>query len=147
MNSTKLWPILLVLLAGSASVSDASLCPASAGQRLSAHEQIIFKPTVHDSRFADIPRSAARSRCEDTRPPEALATPNPLLLGVDVDNPVRVSFIVGTDGRVHSPLILEGADPSRDRMVLDAVRHWKYRPATCNGVPTEVEAKIEFSRR
>jgi TonB family protein len=60
---------------------------------------------------------------------------------------VTISFIVGTDGKVHSPLILEGGGPRLDRMVLEAVRQWRYRPATCNGVPTESEAKIEFSGR
>jgi hypothetical protein len=27
------------------------------------------------------------------------------------------------------------------------VRAWRYRPATCNGLPTETEGKIEFSSR
>jgi len=60
---------------------------------------------------------------------------------------VKVSFIIGTDGRVHSPLILESAGATGDRSVLRTVRAWKYRPATCNGVPTETEGKIEFSTR
>ena len=60
---------------------------------------------------------------------------------------VKVSFIIGTDGRVHSPLILESAGLPGDRHVLQTVRSWRYRPATCNGVPTETEGKIEFSSR
>jgi len=31
--------------------------------------------------------------------------------------------------------------------VLDTVLSWRYRPATCNGVPTEAEGKIAFSSR
>jgi hypothetical protein len=27
------------------------------------------------------------------------------------------------------------------------VRYWRYRPALCNGVPTDAEAKVEFSSR
>ena len=107
----------------------------------------MFRVPVHADHFAAVPDLAARAICEDTRPPEALTTPNPLLLAGDPESGVTVSFIVGTDGSVHSPLILEGGDPHEDRMVLDAVRHWRYRPATCNGVPTEVEAKVEFSGR
>jgi TonB family protein len=60
---------------------------------------------------------------------------------------VKVSFIIGTDGRVHSPLILESSGMVGDRHVLRTVRSWRYRPATCNGVPTEIEGKIEFSSR
>jgi outer membrane biosynthesis protein TonB len=44
-------------------------------------------------------------------------------------------------------LILESAGSTGDRNVLQTVRNWRYRPATCNGVPTEAEGKIEFSHR
>jgi TonB family protein len=66
---------------------------------------------------------------------------------VDPNTRVKVSFIIGTDGHVYSPLILESAGPVEDRTILDAVRAWRYRPATCNGSATETEAKVEFSSR
>jgi TonB family protein len=110
-------------------------------------EQRIFRPAAHDEKFADIPHSMARARCEDTRPPQALTTPDPPLVLDDSDNAVTVSLIIGADGNVHSPLILQGGDGPQQQAVLNAVRHWRYRPATCNGVPTEAEAKIEFSHR
>jgi outer membrane biosynthesis protein TonB len=53
--------------------------------------------------------------------------------------------VIGIDGRVYSPLILESASSTEDRTVLRTVRSWRYRPAMCNGVPTETEGKIEFS--
>jgi len=81
------------------------------------------------------------------QPPGALATPDPLLTPAAHGRRVKVSFIIGTDGRVHSPLILESAGLAGDRHVLQTVRTWRYRPATCNGVPTETEGKIEFSSR
>jgi TonB family protein len=131
-----------------------TLCAASVRQTavphnreaLTSREQQIFRPALPRARFQDVPHTAARSRCEDTEPPQALATPGPLLLGLE-EPAVTVSFIVGTDGKVHSPLILRGDDPRGNRLVLDAVRHWRYRPAMCNGVPTEVEGKVQFSRR
>ena len=92
-------------------------------------------------------RAAARSACEAVELPVALATPDPLLDTPVPSTKLTVSFIVGIDGRVHSPLILESQGPSEDRIVLDAVRNWRYRPATCNGVPTEAEGKIAFSSR
>jgi TonB family protein len=70
-----------------------------------------------------------------------------LLEIVEPSGRVSVSFIIGTDGRVHSPLILESAGPTEDRAILDTVRSWRYRPAMCNGAATETEAKIEFSSR
>jgi TonB family protein len=60
---------------------------------------------------------------------------------------VRVSFIVGADGRVHSPFILDSGGTREDQVVLRAVGRWRYRPALCNGVPTDSEARIQFGIR
>ncbi len=99
------------------------------------------------SQYVDIPHVSSRPACENVQAPEALTTPNPLSTpGADGRN-VKVSFIIGVDGRVHSPLILESAGITGDRRVLQTVRAWRYRPATCNGVPTETEGKIVFSSR
>jgi TonB family protein len=89
----------------------------------------------------------ASANCEASLPPEPLATPNPLLDVAEPNSRVSVSFIIGTDGRVHSPLILQSAGPSQDRTILDTVRSWRYRPAMCNGAATDTEAKVEFSSR
>jgi len=117
------------------------------GTSLQAREQKIWRFPVHDSEFADVPHTTTKSRCENTQAPEALTTPNPILDSVDPEVKIQVSFIVGTDGRVHSPLILQSAGNHDIRAVLDTVRSWRYRPAMCNGVPTETEGKIQFSGR
>jgi TonB family protein len=113
---------------------------------LAAREGQVWASALHDSQFAAMLHTAGTS-CEASEPPEPLATPNPLLDIAEPSSKVRVSFIIGTDGRVHSPLILESAGPSEDRTILDTVRSWRYRPAMCNGAATETEAKIEFSSR
>jgi TonB family protein len=114
---------------------------------LEERERQVWTNPARNSQFSDVPHASAPPQCEEVRPPQALTTPNPLFMPVLDGSRVKVSFIIGTDGRVHSPLILESAGPSGDRSVLRAVRIWRYRPATCNGVPTEIEGKIEFSRR
>jgi TonB family protein len=138
-------------------VSISALCAASiksvpelitGGQvSLAEREHHVWSSAVHDSEFAAMAHQAVRTECGAQQPPQALATPDPLLDETDLNSKVSVSFIVGTDGRVHSALILESAGPSEDRTILDAVRLWRYRPAMCNGVPTEAEAKVEFSSR
>jgi TonB family protein len=100
---------------------------------------------LRDSKFSAIAHTSLQNICSSSQPPEALATPEPLLESPDSQLKVTVSFIVGTDGRVHSPLILESSGARDDSRVLNAVQRWRYRPATCNGVPTEAEANIEFS--
>jgi TonB family protein len=114
---------------------------------LTEREQRVWKIPTRAAEFSDIPHVSARGRCEDTRPPEALTTPDPVLFPAGTVPKVKVSFIIGADGRVHSPLILQSAGPAGDRNVLRTVGTWRYRPATCNGVPTEAEGKIEFSQR
>jgi TonB family protein len=88
--------------------------------------------------------SSQPSDCAAEAPPEALTTPNPLPANAGALR-LTVSFIVGTDGRVYSPLVLDGSNGILDHQVLDLVRHWRYRPALCNGAPTEAEARVEFS--
>src|SRR5882757_10260866 len=102
---------------------------------------------AHLSEFSPVSEPLALPRCGDVRPPEALVTPDPLLQLDDENLRVRVSFIVGADGRVHSPFILDSGGTREDQGVLLAVRRWRYRPALCNGVPTDSEARIQFGVR
>ena len=120
----------------------------SGGQSpLAAREHHLWNAAIHDSEFATLVHTASRISCGAAEPPQALATPDPSLEEAGVKSKISVSFIIGTDGHVHSPLILESAGVTGDRHVLQTVRTWRYRPATCNGVPTETEGKIEFSSR
>ena len=144
--------LFLVLMASVSALCVASVDSAPArtagGQApLAQRESHLWNAAMHDSEFATLVHTANRNSCGAPEPPQALATPDPLLEEADSKSKVSVSFIIGTDGRVHSPLILESAGPSEDRTVLDAVRFWRYRPARCNGVPTDAEAKVEFSNR
>jgi TonB family protein len=144
----RIW--LLLLLFAVPAASNASVQVPSPRMRqaiLIEREHQTWKTPKRAAEFSDVPHVSARARCEDTRPPQALTTPDPLLVPAGAGLKVRVSFIIGADGRVHSPLILQSAGPAGDRNVLRTVRTWRYRPATCNGVPTEAEGKIEFSRR
>ena len=141
----RLWPVLILaasaLAFAKASTTSSAVHPATPKQELLA-----WKPLDRASEFSDVPHiTNSPSDCGDVRPPQALTTPAPLIGRSVTNTKAKVSFIIGTDGRVHSPLILESAGASGDRSILRAVRSWKYRPGTCNGVPTETEGKIEFS--
>lgn len=149
----RIWPAKLILaisilaLPATSAASVPVPAPHLRHSVLAEREHQVWKNPMRAAEFSDVPHVSARSRCEDTRPPQALTTPDPLLVRTGAGLKVKVSFIIGTDGRVHSPLILQSAGTVGDRNVLRTVRTWRYRPATCNGVPTEAEGKIEFSRR
>ena len=148
--SLRFWPCVLVLTTalcvGDLSFArDNSFCEQATGRSFAKRESAILRPAIQNARFSEIPRFSARPSCQNTRPPQALATSTPSLPGADASEKLIVSFIVGTDGKVHGALILQGGDDWTDRLLLQTLHHWRYRPAMCNGVPTESEAKVEFS--
>lgn len=114
---------------------------------LAQEENQLWADAFRDARFSSITNAQPRVTCENTAAPEPLATPEPLLADGKPGGRIVISFIIGTDGRVHSPLILQTSDEIHDAIVLTAVRSWKFRPATCNGVPAESDGTVEFSRR
>jgi TonB family protein len=149
-NRILCWRAGALFLAVIFTVSSAAVTSASvAGSERTAAPMArqLWRAPVRDSRLGELAQRATRSACALTQPPEALATPDPLMDGEQEGSKITVSFIIGTDGTVRSPLILEGAGGGEDWNVLEAVRSWRYRPALCNGVPMEAEAKIEFSNR
>jgi TonB family protein len=145
MAPHRIWPVFLFFALGIGPLA-ASTAPADFhSANFARRERLAAKRLTRASQFVDVPHVSARAVCREVQPPQALTTPNPLFVSAAYGRRVEVSFIIGTDGRVHSPLILESAGLSGDRDVLAVVRSWRYRPATCDGVPTEIEGKIEFS--
>jgi len=121
--------------------------PTRLETELATAEQRLRSSAVHDAYFAALSSSVIRNSCLANSQPQALATPDPLLGFSGSQSRITVSFIIGTDGRIQSPLILSSDNPSEDSDILQTVRSWRYRPALCNGVPTEAEARVEFSNQ
>ena len=139
----------LLLMSGTAAWSSAPMSLRVHAQQtaLSQAELSLLRVPAHISEFTPVAEPLALPKCGMVRPPEALLTPDPLLPSEDDPLLVRVSFIVGADGHVHSAFVLTGARTDEDQAVLRAVRQWRYRPALCNGVPTDSEARVRFSIR
>lgn len=116
-------------------------------RNLTSAERRMSSSAIHDAEFAALNDSVNRDVCQANSQPQALATPDPLLGSSGAQSRIIVSFIIGTDGHIQSPLILSSDAPSEDRDILRTVKSWRYRPALCNGVPTEAEARVEFSSR
>lgn len=145
----RIWPAVLLIMfsAITLAVNTPTPAPRAPSATLEQREGRVLKSLTRASQFSNVPHVSSHSSCEAAHPPEALATPDPLFTPAAHGRKIKVSFIIGTDGHVHSPLILESAGLAGDRHVLEAVRTWRYRPATCNGVPTETEGKVEFYSR
>jgi hypothetical protein len=74
-------------------------------------------------------------RCNDAQAPVPLSTPDSLFL----NTAATVNVIVGIDGKVYSPIVEEGPATA-----MRGLSQWRFRPATCNGVPAEAEGRIKF---
>ncbi len=141
------WPAIFLLMLSVVALAVDTSVPRVPSVTFEQRESQVSRRFLRASQFVDVRHITLQPTCEAVQPPEALTTPDPLFTPAAKGQKVKVSFIIGTDGRVHSPLILESAGLAGDRHVLQTVRTWRYRPATCNGVPTETEGKIEFSSR
>ncbi len=99
-------------------------------------------------KFQPLEEADVAMECESAEPPQALATPHAWVAAIPDDTKVVVNFIVGTDGQVYSPFVLNGrGSDALFRKLVNEVRRWHYRPALCNGVPTDAEVKVQLSSR
>lgn len=140
----RIWPAILLAGISVTAFSATKPVPDLSATSFSSTNRDIAPVMRRASHYANVAHISSRPSCEDVEPPQALSTSSPLFAASSYGHKVKISFIIGTDGHVHSPLILESSGILGDWHVLQAVRTWRYRPATCNGVPTETEAKIEF---
>lgn len=103
---------------------------------------------VHLLKFQPLEEADVEMECESTVAPEALATPHVWVTAIPDNTKIVVNFIVGTDGQVYSPFVLDGTGShALFRKLVEEVRRWHYRPALCNGVPTDAEVRVQLSSR
>ena len=81
----------------------------------------------------------------EVTPPHRIFTPNPRYTTdarmKRIRGKVSLIFEVLPDGKTSNIRILESLDPGLDQAAVDAVTHWRFRPATKAGAPVPVEIK------
>jgi len=113
---------------------------ASLSQAQTPHVPV-FPVARHAIEYTDVPTSSGPTlNCERNVPPEGLSTPNPI---VNQSGTATLSVIIGWDGRVYSAFVLSNNGLSNKQLV-DMVATWRFRPASCNGAATTVEATVKF---
>lgn len=55
-----------------------------------------------------------------------------------------VAFTVRTDGKVADAMIVQADDVQFGEAAVDAVRHWRFRPALMKGVPVDCRMTLPF---
>lgn len=62
-----------------------------------------------------------------------------------IQGEVVLYALIAKDGSVKDARPILGVDASLNNASLDAIKQWTYEPATCNGVPVEVDTTISIN--
>ena len=57
---------------------------------------------------------------------------------------VTLSVVIGTDGKAHDVKVVKSLEPSLDANAIEAVKKWKFAPATKDGRPVAVAMRLEI---
>jgi TonB family protein len=68
----------------------------------------------------------------------------PTLINDHVEGEVVLYAVIRRDGSVDSIQLVRGIDPDLDANAMQALSQWKFRPATKQGVPIELEAIVHI---
>jgi len=91
-----------------------------------------------------VPAGAKESTgCRPARPPKVIYNPPPEVDPSWGNGVVTIGMHVGVDGSPHDLKVLSSPNPKLDKAALDAVRRWKFNPASCEGAPVDVEIAVE----
>ena len=64
-----------------------------------------------------------------------------------ISGPVKLHLIVTSKGLPKDVEVIESLDPRLDLKAIEAVNKWRFEPAMKDGLPVDVEAKIEVNFR
>jgi protein TonB len=85
------------------------------------------------------------------KPPKPKFTPDPVYpkeaLAKKLTGTTVLWATIGPDGSVSDVKIKRPFEPGLDQATLDAVKKWKFKPATLNGKPVAVQINIEMNHR
>ena len=80
--------------------------------------------------------------------PRALHTPDPKYSKSakkqGIQGTVTLSVMIGTDGKAHDVKVVKSLEPSLDANAIEAVKKWKFAPATKDGRPVSVAMRLEI---
>jgi len=95
-----------------------------------------------------LPQPAQPVVVSDYKGPELLSRVEPVYSAFArnsrLQGSVKISATIGADG-VPRNLSVVGGNATLAEMGLEAVRQWRYKPATLNGQPVESQTNISFN--
>jgi len=96
--------------------------------------------------FAAPPNSLFWMQCDDMQEAEPVGRVQPIYPASARSNfeQGRVIFyaVVETDGTLSHSTVIQRATPALESAAADAIRQWRYKPASCGSTPIRVERSI-----
>lgn len=91
----------------------------------------------------------ARIGMKGVKPPQPIYTPEPefseFAKTAGIQGVCVLSAIIGVDGRTHDIHIVRPLGAGLDERAIDAVRNWKFKPATMGGQPVPMQLGLEIA--
>ena len=113
--------------------------------RLEAKVVELVSLTQVDQELFAVPNGTKElTGCPDpVRPPRGVYQPEPA--GPFGSGVVLVQTTIGIDGATRDLNVAESSgNPKQDKAALEAVRRWRFRPATCDGEPVQMKIAVEI---
>lgn len=97
---------------------------------------IRFAQKKDDHRAGDLTSPVAVTKVDPAYPSD--------LIDREVEGVVVLHAVIGADGRVSDISVLDGFNDQLDENAKKALSQWKFRPATRNGEPVDLEAVVQI---
>lgn len=97
---------------------------------------VLAPPQVLDAPRAKLPSPAAPAADSAGSPAAAPESATPRVL---------LEVTIGADGAVSAARVLEASDPALEASALEAIRSWKFQPATRDGVAIAATVPVEMA--
>jgi TonB family protein len=109
--------------------------------------ELIAQPAPDAALFGALTGGTESTNCPGViKRPTAVYTPNPVPPKfTNSEHPVVLWLIVGTDGAPRDVKVARSVDKAFDGAALEAVQRWKFKPATCDGEPIEVQINVNVN--
>ena len=95
-----------------------------------------------------MPKSSIQLKDPGVKAPRPLHTPDPKYSKSakkqGIEGIVTLSAVIGTDGKAHDVKVVKSLEPSLDANAIEAVKTWKFAPATKDGRPVAVAMHLEI---
>jgi TonB family protein len=107
--------------------------------------ELSLEPSPDPALFTPPPGAIELANCRTVlTPPRAISTPQPLLASGSADqNRVAVEAVLDVKGKPQNVRVVASASETLDKNAVNAVREWRFKPATCDGEPVPYQMRVE----